>query len=128
MSPALVDTSVWRRYFAGRADRRTARALDALLDEEGAVLAHPAVVGELVLGGLSVREELLFARLPAVSEVSSRELLDFVRHRKLQRRGVGWVDCQLLASALIAQAKLWSLDRRLAEVAAELGVGFAPAP
>ncbi len=37
-------------------------------------------------------------------------------------RGIGWVDVQLLASALLAGIRVWTLDRRLAAVAAELGV------
>jgi predicted nucleic acid-binding protein len=98
--------------------------MDALLDEDGALLVHPAVIGELVLGGLSTREELLLRRLPGASEVSSADLLAFVRYRQLQRRGVGWVDCQLLASALLSSASLWSLDRKLAAAAATLEVAF----
>ena len=38
-------------------------------------------------------------------------------------RGLGYIDVHLLASALLAPpARLWTLDRRLARVAAELGV------
>ena len=59
MTAVLVDTSVWRRYFSGSPG---ASALGDLLDED-AVLVHPFVLGELVLGGLSAREESLFARL-----------------------------------------------------------------
>lgn len=125
MSPVLVDTAVWRRYFSGRGTPQVTRALDSLLDEDGAVLIHPAVVGELVLGGLSIGEERLLQRLPHAPEVSSAELLEFVRDRKLARRGIGWVDCQLLASAILGSAMLWSLDRKLAETAAKLEVAFA---
>jgi predicted nucleic acid-binding protein len=125
MTAVLVDTSVWRRYFAGRIAARDGQALDGLLDEDGAVLMHPAVLGELVLGGLSEREQRLLDRLPSAPEITSQELLEFVRQRKLARRGLGWVDCQLLASALVASASLWSLDRELAEAAAELKTAYA---
>ena len=54
MTAVLVDTSVWRRFFGGSP---AAGALADLLDEDGAVLVHPFVLGELVLGGLSAREE-----------------------------------------------------------------------
>ncbi|MFU8889370.1 MAG: hypothetical protein ACNA8N_12295 [Trueperaceae bacterium] len=37
-------------------------------------------------------------------------------------RDDGWVDRQLLASALLAGTRVWTLDRRLAAAAAELGV------
>jgi hypothetical protein len=39
-------------------------------------------------------------------------------------RGLGWVDVHLLASAMLDQAPLWTLDRRLAGVVRELGVGW----
>jgi predicted nucleic acid-binding protein len=120
----LVDTSVWRKYLSGRAPASAGRMLDDLLDEEGLVLVHPAVIGELVLGGLSAREELLLQRLPSAPEVSSPELQAFIRFRKLARRGVGWVDCQLLASALLASASLWSFDHELATAAADLKIAF----
>ena len=121
MTPVLVDTSVWRRYFAGAP---AVKALGDLLDEDGAVVVHPFVVGELVLGGLSAREEALFARLPAARVVPHDEVLAFVRRRRLARRGIGWVDAHLLASALASGAALWSVDIPLSAVATDLGVGF----
>jgi predicted nucleic acid-binding protein len=122
LSPVLVDTSVWRRYFAGAP---AVRALGDLLDEDGAVFVHPFVIGELVLGGLSAREEGLFGRLPAAPILPNDEVLAFVRRRRLVRRGIGWVDAHLIASALASGGALWSVDSALAATAAELGVGFA---
>ncbi len=124
MNSVLIDTSVWRRYFTGKLERSAAARLDTLLDEDGAICVHSAVIGELVLGGLSRREEELFQRLPKAPEIESSEVMTLIRDRKLMRRGVGWVDCQLLASALVLPAKLWSLDKSLAETAEELAVGF----
>ncbi len=121
MTPVIVDTSVWRRYFAGAP---AVKVLGGLLDEDGAVLVHPFVVGELVLGGLSAREEGLFARLPAAAVVPHDELLAFVRRRKLVRRGIGWVDAHLLASALASGATLWSVDGDLVSAAEDLGVAY----
>lgn len=125
MKPVLVDTSVWRRYFSGAPN---VRRLGELLDEDGAVLVHPFIVGELVLGGLSTREEGLFARLPVAAVVPHEEVLDFVRRRRLARRGIGWVDAHLLASALTSSALLWSIDSDLAAAAAGLDAGFRAAP
>lgn len=125
MKPVIVDTSVWRRYFGGAAG---VSGLGELLDEEGIVLLHPFILGELVLGGLSQREEGLFARLPFAAVVPHEEVLEFVRRRRLARRGIGWVDVHLLASALTSSAMLWSADSGLASAAADLGAGFRPGP
>jgi predicted nucleic acid-binding protein len=121
MRPVLVDTSVWRRYFAGSPQYS---GLADLLDEDGAVLVHPFVIGELVMGGLSIKEEELFQRLPAAQRLSDDEVLAMVKHRRLTRRGIGWIDAHLLASALASSAVLWSADKDLASAAVVLDAGF----
>ena len=121
MTAILVDTSVWRRYFSGAPG---VGALADLLDEDGAVLVHPFVLGELVLGGLSAREESLFARLPSATVLAHEDVLEFVKRRKLARRAIGWIDAHLLASALASSAALWSADGHLSAAAAEVGVRF----
>jgi hypothetical protein len=122
--PVLVDTSVWRRYFGGA---QSVRRLGDLLDEDGAVLTHPFIIGEMVLGGLSPREEELFVRLPSAGTVPHEEVLGFVRRRRLMRHGIGWVDAHLLASTLVCSARLWSVDGDLSAAAADLGVDFGAA-
>jgi predicted nucleic acid-binding protein len=124
MKPVLVDTSVWRRFFAGSA---RFKGLGSLLDEDGMVLTHPFILGELIMGGMSSREEELFTRLPAGRRLADDEVLAMVKRRRLARRGIGWVDAHLLASALASSAVLWSADKDLAAAAKELGAAF-PAP
>ncbi len=121
MSSVIVDTSVWRKYLAGVS---STRALGRLLDDD-AVLLHPFVLGELTLGGLSERESSIFLRLPEVPVADHAEVLAFVAERRLARKGIGWVDAHLLASALLADARLWSADRALSLAARSLGVAFA---
>jgi predicted nucleic acid-binding protein len=120
----LVDTSVWRRHFAGRLSTEHARWFTGLLDEDGAVLTHPWVIGELVLGGLSAKEEALLHLLPSANEVENPDLLGFIRHRRLAQRGIGWVDAQLLACALTHSASLWTTDKNLEGAADTLNVRF----
>lgn len=122
MKPVVVDTSVWRHYFAGRV---VARPLRMLLAEPGIVLVHPLVVGELVLGGLASAEERLLGTLPQAPRAAYDEVLSTIRRCRLARRGVGWVDVELVASAQLAAAELWSLDRALFAVADELGVRWS---
>jgi len=121
----LVDTSVWIRFLAGR--EPFASALDALLDREE-VLAHELVFGELLIGARRSRSALLasYDALPQVPSIPHREVVEFVRGRKLQGRGIGWIDAHLLASVIVAGARVWTADGGLDAIADELGVRHAP--
>ena len=121
----LVDTSVWIRFLAGR--EPFASALDALLDREE-VLAHELVFGELLIGARRSRSALLasYDALPQVPSIPHREVVEFVRGRKLQGRGIGWIAAHLLASVIVAGARVWTADGSLDAIANELGVRHAP--
>jgi len=120
----LVDTSVWLRFLAGR--QPFVRDVDTLLERED-VLGHEMVYGELLIGDRRSRSHLLanLEIIPSAPTVPHPEVVSFVRARRLQGRGIGWVDAHLLASTLVAGALLWTADTRLAEIAAETGVAFA---
>jgi len=115
----LVDTSVWIDHL-----RSTSAILSELLGD-GEVLGHPFVLGELALGNLGRRAEILrmLRRLPQADSASHREVLQFVNREGLFGRGIGYVDAHLLAAArLTAGTRLWTHDRRLQAVAAQLGL------
>lgn len=117
----LVDTSVWVDHL-----RVASRGLGTLLDE-GDVLCHPFVIGELACGNLANRAEVLrlLAALPQAPRAADAEVLAFVEGRRLEGRGLGYIDVHLLAAALLAgSVPLWTLDRRLASAARELGVAY----
>jgi len=117
----LVDTSIWIGYFQGE---ESTEELGRLLDE-AEVLLHPWTLGELVLGNLGEDRKKVgrdLRLLPAAPRIDDEELLGFVEARGLSGRGIGWVDAQLLASTLASDSRLWTLDRKLAKVAAELHV------
>lgn len=116
----LVDTSVWVDHL-----RRGMPALAEALDA-GGVLMHPFVRGELACGHLRNRAEVLqlLGDLPPAPIATDAEALAFIERRALMGRGIGYIDVHLLAAtALAAQARLWTLDRRLAAVAEELRLG-----
>lgn len=120
----LVDTSIWVDHL-----RSTEQALVALLDSQS-VLAHPWVTGELALGNLAAREEVigLLQRLPQATCATDEEVLSLIGHESLYGAGIGYVDAQLLAATrLTPDASLWTRDKRLSAVADRLGVGFAGA-
>lgn len=118
----LVDTSVWVDHL-----RDGAPALAAAL-EQGSVLMHPFVLGELACGNLKNRGEVLrlLGDLPAAPLATDPEALDYIERRALMGRGIGYVDVHLLASAALAgAARLWTRDKRLAAAAADLKLAYA---
>lgn len=114
----LVDTSVWSDHLR-RHDPAMASRLAA-----GEVLAHPFVIGEIACGSFPRRSETLslLHSLPSAPLLAQAELLGFIERHALAGKGVGFVDIHLLASAMVANARLWTRDRRLAQAAAGLDV------
>ena len=111
----LVDTSVWIDHF-----RENDAALSVLL-EDGDVLVHPFVIGELACGHLDDRDEVLAAMrdLPTVPVARHDDVLVFIEARQLMGAGLGIVDVHLLASLqLVSGVTLLTNDRRL-KLAAE---------
>jgi predicted nucleic acid-binding protein len=120
----LVDTSIWVDHL------RSADAELAGLLEGGAVLGHPWVTGELALGSLAHRDEVigLLTGLGQAVVATDAEMRLLIDREGLYGKGIGYVDAQLLASArLTPDARLWTRDKRLAEIAAGLGRGY-PSP
>jgi predicted nucleic acid-binding protein len=119
----LVDTSVWVDHLRRR-DAALAVALEA-----ARVLVHPFVVGEIACGQWPGRSETLslLAELPPAIVAAHTETLVFIEQHDLAGRGIGYVDMHLLASTALTQgARLWTRDKRLAAVAAELRLAHRP--
>jgi len=116
----LVDTSVWIEHF------RKGHPLLVCLLEEGEVLTCPYVIGEIALGNLKNRAEILklFNTLPRSSLVSQDEVMFFIESHKLMGSGIGYIDAQILASASISKALILTLDKNLRKVAEHLGLYF----
>lgn len=114
----LVDTSVWIDHLRTH-DERVAAHL-----QRSEVIVHPFVVGEMALGRLRRRDEvvLLLSRMPRAPVASHSEVLAFIEGRGLGGKGIGYVDAHLLASALLAGAALWTHDKHLYAIAASLGI------
>jgi predicted nucleic acid-binding protein len=94
--------------------------------EEGNVLCHPFIVGEIACGSIRNRNEVLglLETLPQVAIADQDEVLNFLEQKRLFGRGIGWIDLHLLTSVFLDDALLWTVDRRLADAAAEFGKGF----
>jgi predicted nucleic acid-binding protein len=120
----LVDTSVWVDHL------HSGNEVLATLLGRSAVLAHPWVTGELALGNLRNREEVLglLRGLPQAIVAEDAEVLHLIEDRELHAVGIGYVDAQLLAAGrLTPDTRVWTKDKRLANVAGRLELAFDPA-
>lgn len=116
----IVDTSVWVSHL-----RKGDAKLERLLDD-GDVICHPFIVGELACGNLGNRSEILslFQALPMATQAEHEEVMQFIESNKLMGKGLGYVDVHLIASAALTGVPIWTLDKKLDEVSSKLGWGF----
>ena len=122
MTGVLVDTSVWVDHFRNRNEN-----LVSLLTLDLA-LSHPLIVTELACGTPPApRSRTLtdIATLPQARQATLDEVRSFIEREKLYGLGCGVVDLALLASTLLTPgSRLWSLDRRLVNLAQRFDVAF----
>ena len=121
----LLDTSVWVDHF-----RRANAALVHLVTLDQA-LTHPMVTIELACGTPPAsRAKTLgdMALLGSVQRATLDEVQAFIERERLYGLGCGLVDLVLLCSVLITpNARLWTMDKRLHEMAARFDVSYEPA-
>lgn len=112
----LVDTSVWVSHFRDGNDEL------ANLLNDGRVLCHPLIVGELACGNLKDRSVILsfLQLLPMSIEAEHDEVLSFIENHRLMGKGMGYVDAHLIASAILTGVPIWTLDKKLAQAADSL--------
>jgi len=119
----LVDTSIWIDHLRQRDER-----LSGLLDQ-GRVLSHSFVIGELALVNLQNRDAILGALqdLPQAPVATDAEVLGFISGNALHGMGIGYIDAHLLAATRLAPgAMLWTRDKRLLAVGMKLGLAENP--
>ena len=116
----LVDTSVWVAHL-----RIGNIGLETLLND-GQVVCHSLIIGELACGNLKNRHEILslLQSLPMAAQVDHEEVIKFIDNHQLMGKGLGYIDMHLLASAIITHIPLWTLDERLKDVSSTLGVKY----
>lgn len=117
----LVDTAVWIDHL-----HHSEPMLLELL-KRTQVLGHPMVIGELALGSLRDRGDVLglLTQLPSATVATHEEVMQLVQQRRLFGQGLSLVDAHLLASTLLTPgANIWTRDKRLAAAAAALDVAF----
>jgi len=115
----LVDTSIWIDHL-----RQHDENLSKLLNQ-GQVLIHPFVIGELALGKLRDRDTVLDAlqNLPQAPVATEAEVLQFIQKNSLYGIGIGYIDAHLLAATRLAPgATMWTRDKHLLAAATSLGL------
>ncbi len=116
----LVDTSVWVEHF-----RSGNIGLETLLNE-GDVVCHLFIMGELACGNFSNRTEILslLRALPLAGNAEHEEVMQFIENSKLMGKGLGYVDMHLIASAALSKVPIWTLDKKLKDVSSKLGLDY----
>ncbi len=116
----LVDTSVWVRHL------REGDPLLGQLLNNGEVMCHTFIVGELACGNLKNKEEIFSCLqfLPRATEAKHEEVLQFIEQNHLMGKGIGYIDMHLSASAALTGVKVWSYDKRFIEANERLGINY----
>jgi len=116
----LVDTSVWVSHL------RDGNAELANLLNDGRVLCHPLIVGELACGNLKDRAVILsfLQLLPMGIEAEHDEVLSFIENNHLMGKGMGYVDVHLITSAVLTGVPFWTMDKKLAQAADGLYINY----
>ncbi len=116
----LVDTSVWMSHF-----RKGNLDVSKFL-EDGEVVTHPFIIGELACGNLRNRSGILslVRALPSAIQGEHEEVLQFIDHHQLMGKGICYIDIHLVFSAALSSAALWTLDKKLDAVSSHLGTRY----
>jgi predicted nucleic acid-binding protein len=114
----LVDTSIWIDFFRNRDHSLSDRLIEYL--EIGMAVGLSSVFGELLQGVKTEDEERVVVEFwNNIPKVNEKDLFieagRLSSQYKLTAKGVGLIDCYLLAAAKIYNYDIWTLDQRLFE-------------
>jgi predicted nucleic acid-binding protein len=115
----LADTSVWIDHL-----RQGDGKLADLLDHRQIVM-HPFVIGELALGHLKPRDQILCALgdLPQTILASEAEVLSLIEGHVLFGKGIGYIDAHLLTASLLTPGtRIWTREKQLLAAASKLAL------
>ena len=114
----LVDTSVWIDHL-----RNGNAQLKELLNNNE-VMIHPFIIGELACGSIRNRTEIisLLNELPFVVVAEHQEVLKLIETKKMYGKGIGLIDAHLIASVLLTNVRLLTLDKPLEKLISTLNM------
>lgn len=117
----LIDTSVWIDHLR-KSEPQVVKRLD-----DGHVLMHSSIIGELACGNLNNRNQLLsdWHALPAIPELKNGQVIGLIDKHSLMGKGIGLVDAHILGAVLnYDDCLLWTRDGRLRKIAEHFGVAY----
>ncbi len=117
----LVDTSVWIDHL-----NESDPHMELLLNKSQ-VIIHPFVLGEIALGKLRKRNQLLSSLmgLAVATLATEHDVISAIALMQLDGTGIGYIDAHLLVSTKLDGLTLWTRDKRLAVQAERLGVRYS---
>jgi predicted nucleic acid-binding protein len=118
----VADTSVWVDFLKGGSPNL------GFFVQEGVILMHELIECELSLWTPPKRHSLILQirNMDYACIADNDHVLEFIEDHQLMGKGIGYVDCNLLASCTGGNTRhqLWTLDKRLREMAIALGINF----
>jgi predicted nucleic acid-binding protein len=112
----LIDTSVWVEFFRNANSTLSLQVIEFL--ENRIAVGVSSVFGELLQGARNEEEEKLilefWKNIPKIDEINLFIEAGKLSNRyKLFSKGVGLIDCHILAAAKNNNLNLWTLDKKL---------------
>jgi predicted nucleic acid-binding protein len=52
------------------------------------------------------------------------EVLEFIENNQLMGKGLGYIDVHLIASAVLTDVPLWTLDKTLDKLTKKIGINY----
>jgi hypothetical protein len=52
------------------------------------------------------------------------EVLEFIENNQLMGKGLGYIDIHLIASAVLTDVPLWTLDKTLDKLTKKIGINY----
>lgn len=111
----IVDTNAWVSFFKG--EKKARHIQDMIIEDR--VAMHPYIYGELLLGGLAEKARSLLLAIEPVNVIHQEAVFSFILKNRMKIRGIGWVDVNILISALSYKHRVYTFDENLTKVSRE---------
>lgn len=108
----IIDTNVWVSFFKG--EKKALWIKDTIIENQ--TILHPFIYGELLLGGISDKTEFLLQTLEMAKVLDQNLVYRFIKENKLNSKGIGWVDVNILMLALSEKHQIYTYDENLLQL------------